>query len=134
MDKTDLLKLSEDQLLDMIGARARQAMGTPEGPDIRGLGPEDLHTLGKNIFNRINRELHQLFCGSTAEDKDQREELAKIFRLDPAMGQAALTIFLISTIGLDSTIAAAVAVLLLKRVILPAGGEICEFWNQHLTI
>jgi hypothetical protein len=121
-------------LLHLIGQRTKDTRDAYDAPDVLGFGVGDLKELGRAIFNRINSELHQLFCGGQASDKEQRQELEKILRLDPASLQAGLTIFLISTFGLDATIAAIIAVLLLKRVILPAGGELCAFWAKNIAI
>lgn len=129
-----LFDLSDNDLLQMIGERAEKTRIESEGVEVRGLGASDFKSLGRNIFNRINRELHELFCGSGAEDAKQRQDLAKIFRLDHAAVQGALTVFLISTMGLDATIAAVIAVLIIKKILIPAGAEVCLFWEKHLAI
>jgi len=93
---------------------------------------EDLVQLGNRIFRRIEREVHDLLCGTSADDKKDRESiLSKITGGDAALG-AALYGVLTASLGMAPAVATVVAALLIKRIFTPAGKEVCAFWAEKI--
>lgn len=94
---------------------------------------EDVLELGGRIFRRVERELHEVICGNSAEDKKDRDSILKATGLgDIALGTALYTA-LTASLGMAPAVATVVAALLIKRIFQPAGAEFCKFWGDKIT-
>ena len=92
---------------------------------------DDAKQLGRRLYVRISHELHELFCGSSNADAQDREKISKAIGLGDGL-VAAITGVLVSSFGLMPAIAAILAALLAKRIFEPAGDEVCSFWTEKL--
>ncbi|WP_151611880.1 hypothetical protein [Sinorhizobium alkalisoli] len=129
----ELDKLADDELLERIGKAAAASLDKTDNPDTLGLAGGDLRNLGQRIYHRLSRELHQLVCGSEVADVEQRSKLTKVLSLDPTQMTTGLTAALVVYLGADPVVATIVAVLMVKRIVLPAGSELCKFWGEQLS-
>jgi hypothetical protein len=92
----------------------------------------ELQSLGRRIFLRWSRTLHQFVCVPDKEDADIRERL--LSALTGAEGGAAVIAgVLVACFGASPANAAIIAALLLKIIIVPAGAELCEAWKKTLS-
>jgi len=89
---------------------------------------DDLSKLGKRILRRLERELHSLLCGTTDEDKQDRDDLG--IGRDSVI--AAITIALVSGLGVAPTIAALVAAIIMRRLADPTLDELCVYWAESI--
>jgi hypothetical protein len=136
-----LMPLTDDDLLDLIGKEARGALaevGVADGPfgypadEAAQFGVKDLHEIGARIADRVERELHDVVCGNSERDAAERLSIQKAFGLSDAVLSGALVTVLVG-LGLSPAIAIAIAALLIKRVFHPAGDELCAFWAKRLS-
>lgn len=89
---------------------------------------DDLKSIGKRVMSRWNRELHQLVCRK--ESNETREELIKALNLSEAAAVAAVASMLLAIA--PAAVAAPLAALLVKSILLPAKEELCEAWSEAL--
>ena len=88
-----LLNAEDDQLYEQLGIRSRGMAIDPATAgsfdssvtyDAAHMGlKDDLKEFGKRLFQRWNKEAHQLACGGDADSKD-REDLAKAALVEKA--------------------------------------------------
>lgn len=135
------LNRGDDDLLEDVG---RQAIGTPFAQHLVEVGsiesdvsigfnaPGDLRELGHRVFTRLGREVFGLVCGGGKTDAADRKTILNASGLSDAAVCGALVTLLTGVFGLTGPFAAAAAVLLLRRVIRPAGEELCGFWSDKL--
>lgn len=138
----DLMAADENTLLEQLGMRSKavtagvvDAMGYTATPvyEVALMGPlDDLRTLGRRLLARWNRELYKVMCGSDKGDASDRESLFKALGLGDVAVAAAITAVLVSSFAMAPAIATVVAALVVKRIVVPAGGEICAFWGEQL--
>lgn len=145
----DELKRSIALLMDydeqsLIKELAMRAEATKENPNIAGsYDPvvtydfehaglaDDLLDLGGRILRRWERELHSVVCGSASDDKKDRDDiLSKIGGDDAVLGAAIASALL--GLGVSAALAAVLAALVLKRILKPAGQEVCKYWSERL--
>lgn len=101
--------------------------------DQQEMGLEDLAILGRRILGRLERELHAVVCGGGKDDKEDRESiLSAVGAGDVALGTILYGV-LVTSFGLAPAVATVVAALLIKRVLAPAGNEVCKFWGERLA-
>ena len=78
-------------------------------------------------------EAYKLICGSETEDQKDRKDLMKAFSTNDEVTIAtALSVLLVTNLGLAPAIAAVVAALLVKRFFRPAYEEFCQTWKKNL--
>jgi len=140
----DLLEAEEHQLYEQLGLRIK---GIEEDltkcssfePNVvydeahMGL-KKDLRELGRRLFRRWNIEAYKFICGSDPNDKEDREELAKAFKVkDPYTTVAAvLSALLVTKFGLAPAISVVIAALAIKRFFRPAYEEFCKYWREKI--
>jgi hypothetical protein len=139
-----LLKSDEEQLYEKLGIRAKAIAQDPtKGSlfepqvtyDMAQMGlKEDVMEFGQRLFNRLNVEGYKLICGSETEDQKDRKDLMKAFSTNDEVTVAtALSVLLVTNLGLAPAIAAVVAALLVKRFFRPAYEEFCQTWKKNLS-
>lgn len=89
---------------------------------------DDVKALGKRVAKRWSRALHDLVCGSGNDA--EREQLLSALNISEAAAIATVTGLLLPV--LSPPIAAAVAVVIVKKFLAPAGEELCGYWGEQL--
>ena len=89
---------------------------------------DDVKALGKRVAKRWARALHDIVCGSASDS--ERQELLKALNVSEAAAIAVVTGMLLPI--LSPPIAAAVAVIVVKKFLTPAADELCDYWNEQL--
>lgn len=93
------------------------------------MGPLDgLKELGRRIARKWARALHDLICGG--KDDAARKQLFDALSISEAATIGAVTTLLLPV--LSPPIAAAVAVVIVKRFLGPVLDETCTFWSEQL--
>jgi len=127
-----------ENLYELIGRQEKTIERNPAlayGPDLdppydsghMGL-IEDVKALGKRVAKRWSHALHDLICGSGNDA--EREQLKTALNISEAAAIATVTGLLLPV--LSPPIAAAVAVVIVKKFLAPAGEELCEYWKEQL--
>lgn len=139
-----LLKSDEEQLYEKLGIRAKAIAEDPTKGSLfepqvtydqaqMGL-KEDVMEFGQRLFNRWNMEAYKLICGYDLQDQKDRKDLIKAFSSNDEVTIAtALSVLLVTNLGLAPAIAAVVAALLVKRFFRPAHEEFCRVWKKNLS-
>ena len=87
--------------------------------------------LGKRIFQRWSRTLHDFACKPTREDaKLSRRLLTAI--TGHSNGTAIIAAVLAGTFAVSAPVAAIIAALVTKLVVAPAAEEVCKEWSKAL--
>ena len=94
-------------------------------------GLDDVKALGRRIMHRWNTELYGIVCGTSANDKGDREAILGAMSLGQAAVIAAVATAL-AGLGVPAPIAAALAPLIVKRFIWPAKDELCVAWGESI--
>jgi hypothetical protein len=130
-DVTALMDKSEGELLDEIGILTVSTLENDPGAEMLGLGSSSARDLGIAIFNRMHRELHSLICGGSNSD-EERAKIKNLLSLDVAGMSLGLSSLLIVHFAVSPPIAAVIALLTVKKFIVPAGEEVCTFWAGYI--
>ncbi|MCK0198740.1 hypothetical protein MWN34_17720 [Ancylobacter sp. 6x-1] len=94
------------------------------------MGPLDgVRELGRRIVRKWAAALHDLVCGS--KDDTAREQLLDALNVSEAAAIGVVTTLLLPV--LSPAIAAAVAVVIVKKFLVPAGGVFCDYWGEQLN-
>ena len=130
---------SEEDLLMLL---ARQEEAIKSDPDLAqdpaldpdyasaGMPAEALRSLGKKIMRRWNQALFDLVCKK--DDDEDRKKLMDAFGLgETALIGAVASVLLTLT---SPAIAAAAAAVIVKHFILPAGGIVCDAWEEAIEM
>jgi hypothetical protein len=126
---------SDDELLELIGRETHASLAQYEEPLSDALGfsiQENVKQLGRRVYKRLNKELHSLVCGQSAEDDADRKLIFQAIGKNDLILGAALASALIS-LGAAPLVATPIAVLVVRKVIRPAGEELCAFWSEQLN-
>jgi hypothetical protein len=97
------------------------------------MGPvDDLKAIGRRIAARWSRSLYQVICGGdgTPADADARKKLFDALNVGEAAAIAAVTSLLLPLVS--PAIAAPLAVLIVRKFLIPATEEVCEYWGEQL--
>lgn len=138
-DLRPLLAADEAALMDQLGIRLREAGEDPSSVGrLDGLrtvtshdqGP-DLRSAAERVFRRINREMHTLVCGAAKEDVSDRRRIKDALGMGDLVVASALYQVIVDA-GTSPAIATVAAALLVRRIIEPAGQELCKYWAEHL--
>src|ERR1700744_809459 len=96
----DLATYDESALIELLGIRAKaiesnNALAGELSPkatyDAKFMGPlDDIKALGLKILNRWNRELYNIVCGGSQDDKDDRKKILNALTLGEGAAIAAL--------------------------------------------
>ena len=135
----NLLEADENQLYEQLGIRARALGRAPQlagefAPavafDSATMGPlETVRDFGKRIFERLQREAHDLMCG---DDDADRSDLLDAIGVGETAVAAVLAGLIVTHLGVAPAIAAVVAALIIKRFFRPAYEEFCAVWKEKL--
>ncbi|WP_316193856.1 hypothetical protein [Bradyrhizobium sp. SZCCHNRI1029] len=137
----DLAGYDESNLIEMLGIRARQIQSNHTiagefSPDVtydaKFMGPlDDIKALGLRILNRWNRELFNIVCGASNDDKEDRTKILNALTLGEGAAIAAL-IPVLTGLGLAPALAAVLAAIIVKRFLGTALDTICDAWGQQV--
>jgi hypothetical protein len=94
---------------------------------------EDEKNLGKRIFRRWNRTLHDFACNANAEDRDLKDKLLSAISMKTGGGTAVVAAVLAGYFLVSPPLAAVLAALLIKLILVPAGQEVCQAWAGALN-
>jgi hypothetical protein len=137
-----LLKAEESQLYEQLGIRAKvlaidPTRGSSFEPDVTYeqavMGPkEDVYEFGQRLFRRWNLEVYKLICGNDPEDQKDRDSLMNAFGINEVAVAAALSVLLVTQLGIAPALAVVLAALITKRFFRPGYEEFCQVWNKKL--
>ncbi|PZN93190.1 MAG: hypothetical protein DCF31_13315 [Alphaproteobacteria bacterium] len=135
----DLAGLDEAALYVLIGTQEKAIERNPVLAFDARLAPgyetahqglvTELKTLGERIVNKWSRALFDLVCGAEPNDP-ARTQLLSAVGLSEAAAIAAVTALIMPLVS--PPIAAAVSVVIVKKFLIPAGGEVCLYWGEQL--
>jgi hypothetical protein len=96
------------------------------------MGPlDDIKRLGQRVLSRWSRELYGIVCGQSSSDAEARNKVLGAINLGEAAVIAGVAGALIG-LAVPAPLAAALAPLIVKRFILPAGEEVCAYWGEAI--
>jgi hypothetical protein len=90
---------------------------------------DELKTIGERVANKWARALFELVCGDKANDPVSTQLFSAV-GMSEAAAIAAVTALIMPLVS--PPIAAAVSVVIVKKFLIPAGGEICLYWGEQL--
>jgi hypothetical protein len=143
-------KLSEPAVDSLTSARdadlfaalgyqlSQSSAGSTQGGYDTEFDPDDLprdtafQDLGKRLFKRWNKTLHEFVCGSSSEDKALRDRLLGALMGKEGGAAALLAGTLVAVFGVSPALSAVIATLVIRLVVKPAAGEICESWKATI--
>ncbi len=135
----DLAGLDEAALYVLIGTQEKAIERNPVLAFDARLSPgydtahqglvTELKTIGERIANKWARALFDLVCGAK-DDDPTRTQLLSAVGISEAAAIAAVTALIMPLVS--PPIAAAVSVVIVKKFLIPAGGEICLYWGEQL--
>jgi hypothetical protein len=135
-----LVKLAPPDLFAALGHQVSEAARGAPGVtsfavtvDLDELDRGVLTDLGKRIFARWNRTLHDFLCKASSEDQDLKSRVLQALSGKDVSASAILVGVLVGTFGLAPAVATIVSALVVKLVVQPAGDEICKFWDEQLA-
>lgn len=138
----DLIDTDELTLVEQLGMRAKATQKGEAGAvnfnphlvyDGTTMGTlDDLRDLGRRLLSRWTRELYKVVCGSLDDDKTDRESIIKSLGIGDIAVGGAIAAVLVGTFAVAPAVATVIAALIVKRIIKPAGEEICEYWGEKL--
>lgn len=123
------IERQESQLLEQLGAEVL-ANSSEAGASIyiASEASGDLQAVGRRILRRLEREANALLCGTSDQDKKDREDMG--IGRDSAIG--AITLVLTSGLGVAPAIAAVAAALIIRRLAEPSIDEACKYWSEQI--
>ncbi len=87
--------------------------------------------IGWRVFARWNRALHQFVCQPEGEDAKIRDQLLRALTGKEG-GIAVIAGILVATFGASPAVAALVAALLVRILVVPAADEVCRSWASSI--
>jgi hypothetical protein len=123
----------------LLGLQERAIAENPALADDPYLAPQydphmgllaNLQSVGRRVALRWAKELHGLVCGSTSSDEEDRKKILDALNMGQAAVIGAVAAVLMPV--LPAPVAAAAAVLIVKRFIWPARDELCTVWGEAL--
>jgi hypothetical protein len=136
-----LLQSPEAKLYEELGIRAK-ALGadftlagslTPQvayEQSTMGL-KDDVRDFGKRLFERLQKELYGLVCGSLEKDTADRAKLLDAIGVSEVAFASALTGFIVLHLGIAPALAPILAAIVVKRFFRPAYEEFCQTWKSR---
>ncbi|WP_135611482.1 hypothetical protein [Methanococcoides sp. AM1] len=138
-----LLKADENQLYVELGIRSQAiakdfAVSSAFEPEVVYEEAEmgfidDLKEFGKRIYRRLEQEMYNLFCKSTAEDEEDLKKFANAFNIGETEVAAVMTALLVTQFGMAPAVAPVIAALVIKRFFDPVYEEFCIFWGEKIS-
>jgi len=139
----ELLKINDpDTLFAMLASRVSipSAMfGTPadrygtkidEGEVTRS-GP--MIELGKRVFARCSAALHDFLCKPSEQDEQLRDNLINALVNRDIGATSVIAGGLVVLLGMTPAAAAVVAAILVKVVVIPTAGVLCDEWDARIA-
>lgn len=133
---------SEEELYLELGARLEAIGHETTGSDRFDMVPKEkfevygpldaLKAIGKKFFDRWKRDVYNLFCGSSAEDKAARDQVASAFNLGKDAIIATVAAALAAYLGLAAGLAAVIAALAYRLFFKNTIDATCEYWGEQL--
>lgn len=130
---------SEEDLLLLLARQDQELQQNPEAaqdptldPEYAGAGmpAETLRAIGRKIMQRWNKALFDLICKE--DDDAERKKLVDAFGLgETALIGAVASALLAVT---SPAIAAAAAAIIVRQFLLPAGGVVCDAWEEAIEM
>lgn len=136
---TGLLDNTPNSLFKELGIRVHLVDMHPELKDSSDpklersdeLSPgQDFEKVGKLFFDKVNKQMYGLFCGTDEAQSADRKALADAFKLGPTELALTLSSLLIAYHVVPPTIAVVLASLLVKVCYKPAHESICQVWSE----
>jgi hypothetical protein len=138
-----LLTEPEDELFAELGIRARALSRHPAAagsfnPDVRynevWMGDvDDVRAFGRRLYDRWDRELHDLVCGNDPGGQAQRKALGDELGAGEPAFAAYLALLVVSSLGIAPALASVAAVIVVKRSFDPTLDHLCETWAASLA-
>jgi hypothetical protein len=137
---TLLQRSDEPDLLAALALRVREtAAGSVEVTRMSVIEldqlPRDASTiaLGRRILARWSHAMHDFLCKSDGDDDDLRSQLMGVITGGSGGAAALMAGTLVAAFGASPAVAAIVAALLMKTIVVPAKDEICAYWAASLA-
>ena len=134
-----LSRLGNADLFEALALKVQEAATTSASiatfdakfdSDLLTRGP--MAEVGKRIFQRWSRTLHDFVCKPNSEDAGLRDKLIKSLTGKDG-GMAVLAGILVATFGASPAVAALLAALFVRLFAQPAAEEICKAWDEQLA-
>ncbi|WP_342078227.1 hypothetical protein [Yoonia sp. SS1-5] len=95
-----------------------------------GMPAEALRAIGKKIMRRWNQSLFELIC-KQKDDKNRQKLIEAAGIGETALIGAVASVLLTLT---SPAIAAAAAAIIVKHFLVPAGGVVCDAWEEAIAL
>lgn len=90
--------------------------------------------LAQRLVRRWERELHELICGDTAEDAEDRKKLLDATKLGQEAFIGALTVWLATgPLSVPSVLAGVLGAILIKRFAAGSVEVLCQSWKERIA-
>jgi hypothetical protein len=136
----ELVKLAPPDLFAALGHQVSEAASGAAGANnfavsvnVDELDRGVFTDLGRRIFARWSRALHDFLCKSSSEDQDLKSRVLSALSGKDVSATVVLVGVLVGTFGLAPAVATIVATLVVKLIAQPAGDEICKYWDEQLA-
>jgi len=138
-DPARLLEHDEEVLLAELGRRASVMRVRPEvaglaAAPVEAVALEGISasfvTAGRELLDRVHRELHEVICGDPDAAGDERRRLEERLGLEEGAVVAALASIMIGSLGIAPFLAPLIAAILYKAGIEPTVDLLCERWAR----
>ncbi|WP_316187733.1 MULTISPECIES: hypothetical protein [unclassified Bradyrhizobium] len=137
-----LLESEPDQLFEELGLRKSAMLAEPHRAgafdsdatfDAPFAGPlEFMGDIGRRFFERINRDVYDLVCGTDSANATERKVILESMNLGETMFATTLVGAIVSTFGIAPTLATVVAALVVRLFFKDAYTATCDVWKEHL--
>lgn len=128
--------LSEDQMYYLLGESVIKWTRRGRLADLETRPPvSPAISVGKKLFNRIQREAYELICGSGEIPVEERKKIIESFGIkDEKALIMILTTVLVPYLGISAPIIALVATLISKRLVKAFHETLCEAWQSSFFL
>jgi hypothetical protein len=89
-------------------------------------------SLGRRLFRRWNLVLHDFACNPSKSDTDLRDRLMNAIT-DKTSGGVAIVAAVLASLGVGPAVAAILAALAIKLILVPAADEVCKAWSASIN-
>ena len=138
-----LLTEPEDELFAELGIRARALSRHPAAagsfdPDVRynevWMGDvDDVRAFGRRLYERWDRELHDLVCGNDPAGNAERKALGDALGAGESAFAVSLAIVVVSSLGIAPALASVAAAIVVTRFFNPTLDHLCQSWATSLA-
>jgi hypothetical protein len=138
-----LLSEPEDELFAELGIRALALSRHPAAagsfdPDVRynevWMGDvDDVRAFGRRLYERWDRELHDVVCGNGPDRDTQRQASDDALDVGEPAFAAYLTTLVVSNLGIAPALAPVAAAIVVTRFFNPTLDHLCQTWAKSLA-